>query len=193
MLAAVAVLVGVLVSANARAEGGLLELDWGRLANAFRDGGGMPQLHDPLRMEADRRPPISEMRWFNVNSHLSLVARDWGNAQLLLGHLALTDQMRLIRSSRMVIGRLRVGDGRIVPFLQVGAGQWRIDTDLMPVYKRDVEIAGQLGGGIEFIVSHRTMLALETDETVLYREQHEPQRVASPHQWGTLLAARAIF
>ena len=192
-IATVALLV-VLAPRPARADG-LLEIDWGKLADVLRDGSGMPQVEGALRAPPDRpQPPAaSEMKWFGLTSHVSLIARDWGSAQLLLGHLALTDQIRLSRSSRMVIGRFRLADGRITPFVQVGLGQWRVDTDLMPIYRRDVELAGQLSGGFEIALTRTAMLALETDANVLYREQHEPEMVANPHPWGTFLAARAIF
>jgi hypothetical protein len=193
LLVAAALLGGLLVAAPARADGGLFEIDWSKLASGLRDGAGMPQLHDPLRSDPEGQAPASALKWFGLTSHVSLVARDWGTAQLLLGHLALTDQIRLSRSSRMVIGRFRLADGRITPFVQLGLGQWRVDTDVMPVYRRDVELAGQMSAGFELTLTRYAMIALETDETVLYREQHEPQMVNNPHQWGTFLAARAVF
>jgi hypothetical protein len=133
------------------------------------------------------------MKWFGVSPHVSIVARDWGGAQLLLGHLTLTDQLRLSRSSRMFVSRVRLADGRFAPFAHVGIGQWRVDTDLMPVLPRDVELATQLGLGFEIAFARQAALALEGDYTILIRDQHEPQMVAAPHLLGAFLAGRAKF
>jgi hypothetical protein len=124
---------------------------------------------------------------------LALVARDWGGAQPLIGRLSVTDTLRLSRSSRMVVGRLRLFDGIVAPFAQAGVGQWRVDTDVLPVLPRDVELAGQLGGGLEFSADANSTIGLEADYTILYREQHEPQMISGPHLWGTYLAARVLF
>jgi hypothetical protein len=190
-----------LTAARARAdEGGLrLSVDWGKLAGVIRDGGDAlfpseSAAWKRAQQQPDARPTSGEQqRWFGVSPHVSLVARDWGGAQLLVGHLSLTDQVRLSRSSRMVISRVRLPGGRLAPFAQIGLGQWRIDTDLMPVLPHDVELAGQLGGGFELSLAPHTVLAIEADYTILYREQHEPQHVSGPHLWGTFLAARALF
>ncbi len=93
----------------------------------------------------------------------------------------------------MIVSRVRVSDGRLVPFVQMGLGQWRIDTDLMPGLQRDVEFAGQLGGGLEWAIARGALIALEADSTLLYRAQHEPQMVCQPHLWSSLLAARFEF
>jgi hypothetical protein len=128
-----------------------------------------------------------------VSPELSVVARDWSGAQPLVGRLAMTDRLRLSRSSRVIISRLRLAYGPVVPFAQAGFGQWRVDTDLMPVMPRDVEPAGVFGAGIEFCADSTTAMGLETDYTILYREQHEPQMISGPHLWGTYFAARVGF
>jgi hypothetical protein len=184
-------MVSVLISGRAAADYGdhglRLSVDWGKLDEVIRDGAN--SLERPLRS------PVSstETRLFGVSPHVSLIARDWGGAQLLLGHLSLTDQVRLSRSSRMFITRLRLTEGRIAPFVQAGLGQWRIDTDLMPVLPRDVEFAGQTGGGFDAAVASMTSVSIEADYTILYREAHEPQMVTQPHLWGTFLIARTRF
>jgi hypothetical protein len=86
-----------------------------------------------------------------------------------------------------------LGDGRVAPFAQMGLGQWRIDTSLMPGMQQDVELAMQLATGFELRLTRTWKLALEADYTVLYREVHEPQMVTSPWLWGTILATRATF
>lgn len=143
--------------------------------------------------ERSRDDAPGEGKWFGLSPHVSLVARDWEGAQLLLGHLVLTDQLRLSRSSRMVVSRIRLADGRFAPFAHVGLGQWRVDTNLMPVLPRDVELATQVGGGFEIALSRHAALAVEADHTILMREHHEPQMVAEPYVWGAFLAARALF
>ncbi len=145
--------------------------------------------------EASRALPPAELgnAWFGVAPNVAIVARDWGDARRLTGRLTLTDQLRLSRSSRMVVARVRLGDARFVPFAQLGAGQWRIDTDLMPGWARDTELAAQFGGGFELHLTHGCALALESDYTVLYREQHEPQNIPFPRFWTGFAASRVQF
>lgn len=171
-----------------------MNLDWGKLADAIHDGGIalFPREGYGTRgSSALARQDVE--RWVGVTPHLSLVARDWSGVQLLMGgHVSVTDQLRLSRSSRMVVSRVRLADGRLAPFLQVGLGQWRVDTDLMPVLPRDVELATQIGGGFELSLAPRWRLAIEYDYTVLYREDHRPEQI-SPRIWGAFVATRASF
>ena len=150
---------------------------------------------ESLRPEADKKESPAPLRWIGTTPRLSLVARDWGVSQLLWGHLTVSDQVRLTRSSRMVVTRLRLTDGRLAPFAQLGLGQWRVDTSVMPMLPSDVELAAQAGGGFELELSPQVVLAMEADCTGLYREGREPQTeaLASGHFWSTLLAARARF
>lgn len=173
-----------------------LRIDWDGLGAILRQGtpGLLP--HESWRSEAPERfgatasePPP----WIGVSPRVSLVARDWGVSQVLWGHLSLTDQLRLIRSSRMVVTRVGFADGRIVPFAQMGVGQWRVDTSLLPSLPSDAQPAGQLGGGFELEVMPHAVVALEGDCTMLYHEGREPMSLAIAHVWGTLLAARARF
>ena len=172
-------------------------IDWAKLAAALRTG-------SPLFLSRESWAPATEgksqsaassgeLRWFGLSPHISLIARDWGGAQLLVGRLAVTDQVRLSRSSRMVVTRVRLADGRFAPFAQLGLGQWRVDTDLMPVLPHDVELAGQLGGGFDLALWPRAVAALEADYTVLYREGRQAQTMPGPHLWGCFLVARASF
>jgi hypothetical protein len=184
-----------LVGGRAHADDGLrVSVRWDKLADLMRNGALLPgeSLH-PLYEHRTAAASGIEPRRFGVSPHLSLVARDWNGAQLLLGHLTLTDQVRLSRSSRMVLTRVRIAEGRLMPFAQAGLGQWRVDTDWMPVLPHDVELAGQLGGGFELAVGQGARIALEADYTILYREQHEPQMVSAPHLWGAFFAARIPF
>ena len=138
-------------------------------------------------------PAYQSAPWVGASPDFSIVARDWRSTQLLVGRLSLTDQSRVTRSSRMVVTRVRLIDGVLAPFAQVGLGQWRIDNDLLPSLPRDVELAGQIGSGFDLALGRSAALAVEVDYTLLYREQHEPQMVVGPHVWATFLAARARF
>jgi len=46
---------------------------------------------------------------------------------------------------------------------------------------------------VEIALGPHATLALEADETMLYREHHEAQMVCDPHVWNSLLAARVEF
>ena len=196
-------LASLFVADTARADGAMrLSVDWSKLESVLRDGpasflpGESKRQSQPQSQSASLggdRGDGSQLKWFGLSPHISLIARDWGGAQVIFGHLALTDQVRLTRSSRMVVSRVRLADGRVAPFVQGGIGQWRVDTDLMPVLPRDVELATQLGGGVEVAFPHALTLAIEADHTILIREEHEPQMISPPHLWGTFLAARIVF
>jgi hypothetical protein len=178
-----------------------LSLDWDKLAVLLHEGPasllpretGLSGLggHAETVDQAHGGVPST---WIGMSPRLALVARDWGVTQVLWGHLAVTDQFRLSRSSRMVVTRLRLVDGRLSPFLHVGVGQWRADTSVVASLSSDVVLAGQLGGGFELEVAPRTVIALQADCTMLYREgRGDGQTLASGQLWGTLLAARARF
>jgi hypothetical protein len=128
-----------------------------------------------------------------MTPRLTLVARDWSGAQLFAGRLSLTDQIRLIRSSRMVLGRVRFGSGRLAPFSQIGLGQWRIDGDLMPAMPHKVEPAGQLGGGFELRLGSRAVVALEADYTLLCPLDDSPQALPDARPWIASFVGRTSF
>jgi len=168
-------------------------VDWAKLGDVIRDIPGSVLPPQRRQIPTESGSPLADEPDNAWRPGVSLVARDWGGTQLLLGHLSLIDQLRLIRSIRMVVTRVRFGTGPIVPFLHLGLGQWRVDTDLMPALPRDVEVATQLASGCEFAFSRTFALAVEADHTYLIRDQRQPQMVASPHLWGASLAARAVF
>ncbi len=200
MLAAVAMAI-VWLPATAHAETeGRLQVDWSKLVDALREGAHAFEHEGGFHLGEETRPsPLrpaqstDEVPWVGSSAHLALIARDWGGSHGLFGGLSLMDRLRPIRSSRMLVSRVRITDGRVMPFVQVGLGQWRIDTDLLPTLPHDVELAGQLGGGVEIALGPRAAIALEADGTMLYRERHEAQMVCDPHVWNSLLAARVEF
>jgi len=203
LLATAAMVAGLATSGTARASDTLrLSVDWDKLGAVLRSPGSVlpkeeaPVEHpvgaDKLGTAPGERVP-SDVPWIGTRPRVSLVARDWGGALLLAGHMTLTDQMRLSRSNRMVVTRLRVAEGRLTPFAQLGLGQWRVDSNLLPVLPHDVEDAAQLATGFELALAPRAVIAVETDLTILYRSTHEPQMFCSPDLWGAFLAARAEF
>ncbi len=193
-LAALVGLAAALAAPCARAEQTLrLRLDWSEVAEAVRSGGALLLTEQRWRSEAPEAPARGPDGTVPLVARTTLVARDWGGATLLWGSASPTDQFRLSRSTRMILGRLRVPIGRFTPFAQVGLGQWRIDPDLFPACRRDIESAGQLGGGLEVALARSAVVAFEADYTILYREQHEPQMVDDPHHWGAFAAARWVF
>jgi hypothetical protein len=125
-------------------------------------------------------------------ARLSVIARDWDAAQLLLGHLSPIDEVLRERSKRMVLMRRRLADGPLVPFLQLGLGQWRIDPD-MPAIPHDVVLAGQLGGGLELHLTRLASVAAEAECTVINPARSEALWIRSSTLWGSFLAARVKF
>ncbi|MGA7120638.1 MAG: hypothetical protein WBY94_11095 [Polyangiaceae bacterium] len=171
-----------------------LSVDWAKFAEVLNEGAPfLPHVTHPPGIKSEQSTWSPEPSWFGVTPHISLVARDWSGAQLLVGQLMLTDELRPSRSCRMIFTRIRIADGRIAPFAQAGFGQWRVDTEWMPIIPADVEIAAQLGAGFDLRLDANASIAFETDATILYREQHSPEMVSGPHPWASFLAARATF
>jgi hypothetical protein len=194
------VLAGAIVCAALRASPALasdtvpLTVEWDKLGVVLRDGpGALLPPGEGTSLERTYPGGSGESPWIGLSPRLSIVARDWSSSQRLWGYMGLTDQLRLSRSSRMVVSRIRLADGRLAPFAQLGLGQWRVDTAVVPALPSDVELAAQIGAGFELRVTRGAVLALEVDRTDLYRPGRDPLSVACPHLWGALLAARAVF
>jgi len=132
--------------------------------------------------------------WFGVAPRVSLVARDWGSAYRVAGdRLAVVDAVRLSSSTRMVLSRVRLSDRRFTPFAQLGLGQWRIDTNVVPLNRNYTEVAAQVGGGFEVRLSSSWQLAAETTMTVLHREGIQAGDAPVPQMWSTMFASRLAF
>jgi hypothetical protein len=166
---------------------------WNQLSVALHLGAFSLSPHESWRSAELSASAPPELQWLGTSPHISFVARDWGVSQVLWGHLTVADQLRLSRSSRMVVTRLRFAGGRLAPFAQIGVGQWRVDTSVIATLPTDVELAGQLGGGFELEIAPSAALVLQGDCTFIFPEGREPQMLSSGHLWGTLLAARAQF
>jgi hypothetical protein len=183
-----------LIPSVASAQEARLSVDWDKLGVVLHEGASSLLPHESWHTETrDQAQGGMPSSWFGTSPRLALVARDWGVSQVLWGHLAVTDQFRLSRSSRMVVTRVRLADGRFTPFVHAGVGQWRADTSVVPSLSSDMELAGQVGGGFELEVAPRFVIALEADCTLLYREGHDDLNLSSGQLWSTLLAARARF
>jgi hypothetical protein len=184
-------------AADAAADESRATLDWARMlsgAHAWVGRNAERAERGDLLGETPRQAVSTfGTAWFGVAPTVTIVARDWGQSHLLSGRLSVTEAMRLSRSSRMVVSRLRLAGGRITPFSQVGLGEWRIDRDLLPQAPRDVELAAQMGGGFEMQLVPGWELALESTATLIYREAREPQNVPTPRLFGTMLASRITF
>ncbi len=168
---------------------------WNRLALTLLTPLNAPPVVDlTLPRRTAESPQSSVAPWIGAVPRLSLVARDWGESKPLVGDLGLTELLRTTRSSRMVVTRVRLADGRIAPFAQLGLGEWRVDTILLPSLPEESELAAQTGVGFEFALSPATALAFESDWTVLRPMQASDQLARKhPETWGTSLALRTVF
>ncbi len=175
VLAALALSVATGKSARAQ-EGIRLQVDWSGFAAAYQDiiaDASRGARTDPSQLA--RLVERDESPWLGTGIVVSLLARDWqGATRLAGGPLAVTDAIRTSRSSRMVVARIGLGGGRIVPFVHLGAGQWRDPNQR--VYDSPLEVAGEAGAGFEAKLTRRFSCAFEYDHTSLYRET--PDEVA---------------
>jgi hypothetical protein len=193
IVAAALGLATALLVAPAMADDGLrLNVDWAKLEPILRYGPAalFPSEYEDHVVAAD---PSAPPRWVGTTPRASLVARDWAESQRLVGRLALVDQMRPTRSSRMIVTRLRLADGRIAPFAQVGLGEWRVDTTVVPTLQGERAFAGQIGAGFELQVSSQWVFAVENDWTIMRTEDDAMRSVMQPTLWSAFIASRARF
>jgi len=190
-------LVVLLLGTYARAEGLALHLNWSALP-----GDAQRALASDLSKRAG--PDLADTRAKVLTEataarnpfavRLSFIARDWSEGlSLTSGGLSLTDQLRALRSTRLMIARVRFGEGTLVPYVQLGAGQWRVDTNAAPLLPNEMELASQVGGGFDVKLLGQLSLATEATYTMLYRQSHEGSRVAIGSVFGALLASRLRF
>lgn len=206
-LSIAATVAAVTFAGPASADESRAAIDWMtklvQLDQFARTGAERPQLQ-VTSPRGSERPATTEPyeqnpgnAWFGAAPRVSFVARDWATQFRLAGdRLSLVDAMRLSQSTRMIVTRVRFGDlrvSRMTPFAQVGLGQWRTDTNLMPLTPRSTEIAGQAGAGIEIQVSRSWQLAVEATVTALYREQREDTSIPQTRFWSTMFASRLEF
>jgi hypothetical protein len=189
---------------NARADSSHATVDWGRLLiqldNYVRGGRERPNLQQgqSTSLQNDRtfQPFIQTAgnAWFGVAPRVSFVARDWGTAFRIAGdRISLVDAMRLSASTRMVLTRVRLSNARVTPFLQIGAGQWRTDSNILPRTPHSTEIAAQVGGGVEVQLLPYWQLACETGGTLFIRDDRDAQDLPATKLWSAMVASRLIF
>jgi len=142
----------------------------------------------------DPNPQNLGAAWFGVAPKMSLVLRDWGSSTRILGDsLSVTEQLRLVASTRMVVTRARLATHtRFTPFFQAGVGQWRVDRRFLPFTPDTEEVATQLGAGFELRVTRRWQLAAESTFTSLIRD-HYQEGVPQTVMFSTYVASRIQF
>jgi hypothetical protein len=200
--AAIAIAMGAIsffASARAHADPERATLDWGRVlveADQLARNGTDKMFPAPTtRSEhpTDTYTQNATNTWFGVAPRMSFIARDWGATHRLFGdRLSVVDTQRLTRSARMVMWRVRLNDARLTPFAQLGLGQWRVDTLLLPLTPHSEELAGQVGGGFELRVG-AWQIACENTVTAIYREQREANNIPQTRMWSTMLASKIEF
>ncbi len=183
----------IVVALPAQAADPRLSAEWNRLALALFTPFNAADLAEHAVTSGAQEAP-AQMPWVGAAPRLSLVARDWGESRRLLGDLALTDELRTTRSSRMVISRVRLANGFASPFALLGVGEWRVDTTLLPALPHDRMLAAQAGLGFELTLAHHTVVAFEADWTLL-RPSDASDVLAQTHPalWGASLALRTRF
>ena len=155
---------------------------WTRGSEAARPANSdRPSPDDPAAPKL--KPPI----------HSAIVARDWSQSHVLRGHALATDDIRLTRSTRMLLWRVSFGDAAVAPFFHAGVGDWRYDLDLLPYAPRNREYAAQFATGVEVHLGPSASLAWEASLNVLLRESREPQNHANPYLTGNIVAYRLKF
>lgn len=168
---------------------------------------GRPQpVADPNWIPREARPlqaPESSVGGWNdprekaratLLPQVTLVARDWGSSQMVLGRtLSVRDSVRLSRSRRMLVARVEFGEGTVSPFLEGGFGQWRVDTDLLPAMPRATELAFQAGVGLQARLGSNLGLSLACDQTILYRDGESGRGATGARMLSGFIGARGTF
>ncbi len=122
----------------------------------------------------------------------ALLFRDWrGSVRLLGSQAVLVDRLRPTASNRMVLARLSVGH-RVAPFVQGGAGQWRIDPAMFPSVRSPTRFAAQFGGGVEIRAIRGLDFAAEAQYTFVHDEEAASVDEL-PGVVSAVLALRATF
>jgi hypothetical protein len=137
-------------------------------------------------------PALAPM--FDLSPHASLVARDWRGSMKIAGarRTLILDDIRPTASSRMLIGRIS-NDARLTTFVQVGVGEWRIDTVMFPYARSYAELAGQMGIGFDVQLAHDVRLAGEAQYTLLFRDLQYTSDEIAPRILAAVVALQATF
>jgi hypothetical protein len=174
--------------ANAAEASMRLRVDWASFADTYRTmtAGSASHLSDAA---STARIVTSEASaWFGSGLTVSILLRDWqGATHLAGGPMAVTDAIRASSASRMLVTRVGLGGGRLLPYLHVGAGQWREPEQRLLF--APVEVAGEAGGGLEARVAPWCAVAVEYDWTAVYIDDHRNNGIA-PQMSGVFAVAR---
>ncbi len=139
-------------------------------------------------------PSAAAHALLGTSLQVTVLARDWREAYALTDGKALVfDRVRLIRSSRMAVTRLSMGGGRLLPYVELSAGQWRADPELMPYLHSEYELAGQWAAGFEMHVAPRCAFAWDVEHTTMYRDARDPQNLPVTSIVASFAALRAEF
>ncbi|MCL2724201.1 MAG: hypothetical protein FWD69_07150 [Polyangiaceae bacterium] len=192
-----------MLAANAWADASHATIDWGRLLvdlDNFARGGERPNVQrgvsPSLRNDRTLQPLTQNAgnAWFGVAPRVSFVARDWGTAYRIAGdRLSLVDAMRLTASTRMVLTRVRLNNARVTPFVQIGVGQWRTDSNILPQMPHSTQIAAQIGSGFEAQITSYWQIACETGGTIFIRDERDAQDLPATKLWSAMIASRITF
>jgi hypothetical protein len=137
-----------------------------------------------------RDPPSDPAALLGSEVHLAVVARDWQQAvNLTDGRSLLFDRIRMIRSSRMAVGRVVLGGGRVLPYAEASFGQWRADTDVVPWLRADLETASQFALGLQVHLAARCAFAWDVEQTQIFLTSNVP----TTHVSASFAALRAEF
>jgi len=187
-LASVLALLTVAPRADAADGMARLRVDWSSFADAYTTLSAASVSHGGEASSRARVVMSDTSPWLGAGVMVSIVARDWqGATHLAGGPMSVTDAIRTSRASRMLVARVGLGGGKLVPYVHIGAGQWRDPDQRM----RDapLEIAGEAGAGLETRVARACAVAVEYDWTSLYIEDHR-SNVVSPQMNGVFAVAR---
>jgi len=145
------------------------------------------------RSSPDRLTLSAQKPVLDFSPHASVVARDWRGSMKIVGNRTmLVDDLRPTASNRLVMARLAT-DARITTFVQVGVGEWRIDTNMFPNARAYSEMAGQLGAGFEIQLPFKMRIAGEADYTMLYRDLHYTADEVAPRMLSFVVAIDGRF
>ena len=131
----------------------------------------------------------------------SFVLRDWRESFVIAGAPALlVDDVRPFATNRVALARItapaietKQAVLSVSPFVQVGAGEWRIDPVLVPAMPIASTYAGQVGGGVEITIARQVHLAAEGQTTYLYGAQPWSGDVTLPRVFSGVVALQTQF
>lgn len=166
----------------------VIESSWNWLESRAKGVGAARPADKPPAAAFDPMRPV-----LNPPIRLSLVARDWSDAYSVSGGTMISDDVRLSRSSRMVLGRARLDLGDFQPYAHAAIGEWRYDPAILTTKPRNQEYATQMAVGFEYKLAKYARMGFEADYTLLCRETREPQNNPTPSVIGAYAVLHTKF